>query len=295
MELHAYSDRLLFGIATLIYALAFLFGLFFLRQRRDYPRSLFIPLIAIGFAIQTLALNIRGIQLKACPLGNPFEVSQFVVWSLVLVYFIVGPALRLRLLGFFTAGLATVLGGIPFFFPQWDTIHGGGIFGGNPLIELHAALAAFSYGIFALLALFATMFLIQQHGLRHKQIGGIYRILPSLRQLDQIANRTLWVGLIFLTAALAVGYVFWSREPESRMLFKLLFVSLLWLGYLICAVRIAQRKALTRRNAVVIILLFGGVILSLWPVESARKRSLEKPPAATSETRDLIEQTNLKG
>jgi HemX protein len=279
MELHAHSDRLLFGIATLIYALVFLLGLLYLRMRKDYPRSLFIPLIAIGFTVQTLALNLRGIQLKACPLGNPFEVSQFVVWSLVLLYFIIGPALRLRLLGFFTAGLATLLGGISFLFPQWDTIHSGGIFGGNPLIELHAALAAFSYGIFALLALFAAMFLIQQHGLRRKQIGGIYRILPSLRQLDQIANRTLWVGLIFLTAALAVGYIFWSREPEARMLFKLIFVSLLWLGYLTCSVRIYMRKALTRRNAVVLILLFIGVIFSLWPVESARKPSSDTLPA----------------
>ena len=45
-----------------------------------------------------------GAEIKACPLGNTFEISQFIAWSLVLLYFIIGPAFRLRLLGFFTAG-----------------------------------------------------------------------------------------------------------------------------------------------------------------------------------------------
>lgn len=277
MELHGHSDRFLFALAALIYALVFLTGVLFLRKRKDYPRKILIPLIAFGFIVQTLALNLRGLQLRACPLGNPFEISQFVAWSLVLLYFIIGPALRLRLLGFFTAGLATLLGGIPFLFPRWDTIHSGGIFGGNPLIELHAALAAFSYGIFALLALFATMFLIQQYGLRHKRIGGIYRILPSLRQLDQIATRTLFVGLIFLSAALVVGYFFWTRQADASAFFKLIFITLLWCGYLFCAIRIHFRKALTRRNAVALILLFSGVLVSLWPVENARKRAIDLP------------------
>jgi HemX protein len=275
MELHAHIDRLLFGIATLIYGLVFLLGVYFLRARKQYPLSLLIPLLAVGFAIQTLALNIRGIQLQACPLGNPFEISQFVIWSLVLLYFIVGPALRLRLLGFFTAALASIIGSIFFALPHLDSVHGGGIFGGNPLIELHAALAAFSYGIFGLLALFATMFLIQQYGLRHKLVGGVYRILPSLHQLSQIIHRTLLVGLLFLSAALFVGYLFWSRDADIPMLFKLVFVSLLWLGYLLSALRIYAHKSLSRRNAFVLITLFVGLLLSLWPVEMARKRQVD--------------------
>ena len=38
-------------------------------------------------------------------------------------------------------------------FPAWDGTRSNNLFGGNPWIEFHAALALFSYGVFALLAL----------------------------------------------------------------------------------------------------------------------------------------------
>ena len=152
-------------------------------------------LLCTGFLLQTLGLNLRGMEVKGCPLGNSFEITQFICWSFVLLYFIIGPVFRLRLLGFFTAGLASGLSGIALLIPAWDRDYPPGIFGGNPWIELHAALAIFSYGVFALVALVSVMFLIQQHGLKKKQFKGIYAYLPSVQQLDTIAYRLLLTGV----------------------------------------------------------------------------------------------------
>jgi HemX protein len=44
-----------------------------------------------------------------CPLGNTFEIVQFVAWSAMLLYFFVGTAFRVSLLGLFTAGYAATL------------------------------------------------------------------------------------------------------------------------------------------------------------------------------------------
>ena len=264
------TDRTTFAIAAAIYGGAFLFGLISLLMRRAYSRTIMFSLLCGGFLIQTIALNLRGSEIKACPLGNPFEIMQFLAWSLVLLFFIIGPAFRLRLLGGFTAGLATLLVAGSFALPSWDAPYPPGIFGDNHWIELHAALAIFSYGFFAILSLVSAMFLIQQHGLKKKQFKGVYQYLPSVQQLDLMARRLLITGVIVLTASLAFGAVFWINNFELVPVFKLTATCLIWLGYLTVFILRIQKKLVTRRHAIATIALFILAMASLWPVQSAR-------------------------
>ena len=264
------TDRTTFAIAAAIYVGAFLFGLISLLMRRAYSRTIMFALLCGGFLIQTIALNLRGSEIKACPLGNPFEIMQFLAWSLVLLFFIIGPAFRLRLLGGFTAGLATLLVAGSFTLPSWDAPYPSGIFGDNHWIELHAALAIFSYGFFAILSLVSAMFLIQQHGLKKKQFKGVYQYLPSVQQLDLMARRLLITGVIVLTASLAFGAVFWINNFELVPIFKLTATCLIWLGYLTVFILRIQKKLVTRRHAIATIALFILAMASLWPVQSAR-------------------------
>lgn len=267
----AMTDQSAFAIAAAIYGGSFLMGVITLLLRRAYPRALMFALLCGGFLIQTLGLNLRGAEIKACPLGNPFEIAQFLAWSLVLLFFIIGPAFRLRLLGFFTAGLAALLAGGSFVVPGWDRPYPPGIFGGNPWIELHASLAIFSYGVFAILALISAMFLIQQHGLKKKQFKGLYQYLPSVQQLDLMARRLLITGVLVLSASLIFGAVFWLNNHELVPIFKLTATCLLWFGYLVVLVLRLQKKLVTRYHAIATIILFLFAMASLWPVESARE------------------------
>ncbi|WP_308948710.1 cytochrome C assembly family protein [Thalassobacterium maritimum] len=271
------TDRNAFAVAAAIYGGAFAFGLAALLMRRAYPRSVMFALLMGGFLIQTLGLNLRGAAIKGCPLGNTFEIAQFLAWSLVLLFFIIGPAFRLRLLGFFTAGLATLLAAGAFIVPSWDRAYPPGLFGGNPWIELHAALAIFSYGVFAILSLVSIMFLIQQHGLKKKQFKGLYQYLPSVQQLDLMAKRLLITGVIVLSASLIFGSIFWVNNHELVPVFKLTATCLIWLGYLTVFVLRIQKKLVTRRHAIATIILFVLAIASLWPVQSAR----DSEPQAT--------------
>ena len=264
------TDRMTFAIAAAIYGGAFLFGLISLLMRRAYSRTIMFALLCGGFLIQTIALNLRGSGIKACPLGNPFEITQFLAWSLVLLFFIIGPAFRLRLLGGFTAGLATLLVAGSFASPSWDAPYPPSIFVDNHWIELHAALAIFSYGFFAILSLVSVMFLIQQHGLKKKQFKGVYQYLPSVQQLDLMARRLLITGVIVLTASLAFGAVFWINNFELVPIFKLTATCLIWIGYLTVFILRIQKKLVTRRHAIATIALFILAMASLWPVQSAR-------------------------
>ncbi len=264
------TDRISFAIAAATYGGAFLFGLISLLMRRAYSRTVMFVLLCGGFLIQTIALNLRGNEIKACPLGNPFEITQFLAWSLVLLFLLIGPAFRLRLLGAFTAGLATLLTAGSFASPSWDAPYPPSIFGGNHWIELHAALAVFSYGFFAILSLVSAMFLIQQHGLKKKQFKGVYQYLPSVQQLDLMARRLLITGVIVLTASLVFGSLFWINNFALVPVFKLTATCLIWLGYLVVFILRIQKKLVTRRHAIATIILFILAMASLWPVQSAR-------------------------
>ena len=266
----ALTDRAAFTTGAAIYGLAFLLGLVSLLLRRPYSRPVMFSLLTGGFLLQTLGLNLRGAEIKACPLGNSFEIAQFIAWSLVLLFFIIGPVFKLRLLGFFTAGLAALLSGGALLVPAWDRPYPSGIFGGNPWIELHAALAIFSYGVFAILALVSVMFLLQQHGLKKKQFKGVYQYLPSIQQLDLMAKRLLVTGVIVLTSALFFGAIFWIDNHDLVPVFKLTATCLIWLGYLIVVVLRMQKKLVTRRHAIACIILFILAMASLWPVQSGR-------------------------
>lgn len=279
-DLIAITDRNAFAIGAVIYLCGFLFGLIHLLLRRSYSHAVMFAILCAGFSFQTLGLNLRGAQIKACPLGNIFEVSQFIAWSLMLLYFIIGPIFRLRLLGFFVAGLAGLLSISALLVAAWDKPYPAGIFGGNPWIELHAALAIFSYGVFGIVALVSVMFLIQQHGLKKKQFKGLYQYLPSIQQLDLMAKRLLITGVIFLTAALLFGAVFWMKNPHLVPFFKLIVTCLVWAGYSTVVVLRSQKKLVTRRHAIASISLFLIAMASLWPVQSARDFINEQPAEA---------------
>ena len=275
----AITAREAIAIGASIYLSAFLFGIIALLVRKPYPRAAMFALLTGGFLFQTLGLNLRGAEIKGCPLGNIFEISQFIAWSLVLLYFIIGPAFKLRLLGFFTAGLAGFLSSTALLIHAWDAPYPPGIFGGNPWIELHAALAMFSYAMFAIVALVSVMFLIQQHGLKKKQFKGLYQYLPSVQQLDLMAKRLLITGVLVLSAALMFGAVFWINHPERVPVFKLTATCLVWAGYLTVVVLRIQKRLVTRRHAIASIGLFLFALASLWPVQSARDTAPTDEPS----------------
>ena len=186
----------------------------------------------------------------------------------------IGPAFRVSLLGYFTAMLAAVLTVVSLAIGRWDATHRLHIFGDNSWIELHAALAVFSYGVFGLLALTSAMFLLRNYSLKSKHVGGWFSFLPSILDLDHISLRLLWAGMVLLTISIGVGAVYWLPHLETVNLAKLLTTVAVWTAYA-GALVLRLRSALpARRLAWGCIGLFGAALLTIPLVNSSR-------PAAT--------------
>lgn len=266
------TDRALLWLGALLYLAGFLVGLIGLTRRHSPAglRTMLNILLIGGWSFQWLGLYQRGLAGRGCPLGNTFEIVQFVAWSAMLVYFFVGSTFRVSLLGLFTAGYAATLALVSLLIPQWDLVRGQKLLGNNPWIEAHAALAVFSYGVFGLLTLTSLMQLLQNWSLKNKRLNGLFWFLPSVVQLEQINYRLVLLGVTLLSISLSVGAAWWVRNIESVHLPKLMVTVGVWLAYLTVLLLRWRGRLVSVRFAWVCLILFGLALLSLGPVNSNR-------------------------
>lgn len=264
------TDRQWLWIAAEFYLVVFLTGT--VAQVRGRPHSSVFNylLMVAGYLCQLMGLYLRGRAVGGCPLGNYFEILQFTTWSATTLYLAIGVTFRSSMLGYFTACLAAALSLVSLAIPSWDATRQAGIFGTNPWIEFHAALALFSYGVFALLALTSLMFLLRNYSLKSKHVSGWFSFLPSILDLDHIGVRLLGAGVALLTVSLGVGAAWWLRNTGSVDGFKILFTVAVWATYtLVFGLRLG-RKLLAGRFAWTCLVLFAAALLSLWAVNASR-------------------------
>ena len=275
------TDRTWLWFATAFYLAGFLLGTLALIRERRQSMAVTYAIVLAGFVIQTIGLYQRGLAVKGCPLGNNLEIFQFTAWSSIALYLVVGATFRLSLLGYFTSLLSAVLTSVSLAIPAWDATRRVGAFGGNPWIEFHAALAIFSYGVFALLALTAIMYLLQVFSLKKQHLHGLFAFLPSIRDLDHINLRLLSAGVAILTASLAVGSVYWLHDLDKVNLAKIITTVAVWAAYAVVLALRLKNRLISKRLAWTCIALFAAALLSLKPVNASRPALPLAPPATT--------------
>lgn len=268
------NDRSWLWIAAGFYAAGLILGTLSVLRGERQSRALINTIVLLGYVTQLVGLYLRGRAVGGCPLGNTFEIFQFTAWSAITLYLVVGVVFRSSLLGYFTSGLTAVLTVVSLSIPAWDVERRAKIFGGNPWIELHAALALFSYGVFALLALTALMLVLRHYSLKTKHISGWFSFLPSIFDLDHISVRLLGTGVALMTLSLLGGAVYWLRDPSSVNIGKLLATVAVWFAYTIAFTLRIRGHLLAKRFAWTCLALFAAALISLGPVDASRH-----PPA----------------
>ena len=240
-----------------------------IRERR-HSRVRMYGIILIGYLFQTLGLALRGRVVGGCPLGNTFEIFQFCAWTATSLYLLIGATFRMSMLGYFTSGLAASMTLISLSIPGWDAARTSGLAKANPLVAMHAGVAMFAYGTFAMLALTSGLLLLRHHSLRTKHLGGRFNFLPSLLELETIGYRLLWAGTIMLSVALFVGYFYWRVDLVTVDRFKLLSVVGLFLAYATTLGLRLAGKLVGHRLAWVCMLLYVAALFTLWPIDRSR-------------------------
>lgn len=275
-------DRYVLWAAGFLYLAGLTLGTISLIREKRHSRGLMYTIVLIGYILQTIGLGLRGQAVRGCPLGNTFEIFQFVAWAATSQYLLIGATFRLSMLGYFTSCLTAFMTLCSLSIPGWDVARNSTLANANPLIATHAGLAMFAYGMFAMLALTSALYLLRLHSLRSKRLTGWFSFLPPLVELDTMAVRLLGVGCGIMVCALGVGYLYWRLDDVTVDHFKLVSVVGLWLAYIIVFTLRIRGRLVGRGFAWACMLLYIAALFSLWPVDRSR-HPVKSPKAPASQ------------
>jgi HemX protein len=255
--------QLLLLLATLAFAGGAVHAFAALKAGRWHESRWQWVLILAGFALQTAFLYWRGREVGQCPMKSLPDILVFISWSMVLLYFLVGSAYRLSLLGVFTGpmvagllALSTVLPGAFEAYPAKAKI--------VALVELHVAVALVAYAAFAMAAVTGVMYLLQERMLKSHRIGQMFFQLPPIRELARAILRLVLLGLGLLSVALGLTF---ALEPSVAVTgSKVVFAWGVWGLYAVIAVLMWRHVMSPRRMAWLAVAGFALPFVSLWIV-----------------------------
>jgi ABC-type uncharacterized transport system permease subunit len=241
-------NEVLFDVALTAYILAAAASIGSLLGRRDQLGWIALLLIQAGWACHTVAVILRGVELRRLPFMTIPEVISLVIWAVVLFDLWAERRGRVRALSAFVLPVVLVLGlGLPSGLRAIavDAPARGG------WIAVHVALILI--GLAALVLNFggAIMYLLQERQLKAKRAGTVYHRLPALETLDRLTVATLTAGFPFLTVGLLLG-VLAARRAWGSLLPSdplALFSLLMWVVYAVILVGRAMGHWRGRRAA----------------------------------------------
>lgn len=185
-----------------------------LRSRKPFSGSRNLILIGIGFVAQCAFLHQRGELHGKCPITDGAEVLIFIAWSLAIMYFVLGRAFRLSLVGVFTAPMLALLHIVALLLNFMTPVVARPSESIDPWLEMHKAMSLLAYGAFAFAAISGLMYLIQNRQLKSGRPGHLSFNLPPIQYLADALIRLLIIGLILLTIGVVSAF-FMDQAPSA--------------------------------------------------------------------------------
>lgn len=230
-------EIILFEVALTFYFAAAIVSLLELFKGTRTTSRIMLSLAAIGFFIHTLNIIARYIISGHIPIANMHEATSFFAWSIVLIFFFLEYRYRPGLLGSF------VMPGV-FVLMLSSSLLPRKIEPLSPMLQsywlgIHTSLAFIGDAAFAMACGIGIMYLIQERHLKSKNLGGLFRRLPSLQTLDEINYKLITIGWPLLTLAIITGALwaestlgsYWRWDPKEvwSLITWLIYASILHL------------------------------------------------------------------
>ncbi len=246
-------------VAVLLYAIAALAVLPAALYDRPRWRHLAIPATTTALLFHFVALiETLNAAHHALPV-EAHEVQSLLALLLAAVFLIIQSRYHTIALGIFVLPIVTLLCLAPAFRPEQQPV----LLGHSGWIFLHVALLMAAYAALFVSLAASLLYLIQERRLKSKSSSRIK--LPPLETTDQIALKTLLLGLPCMTAGLLIGSLLaqmtvgssYFRDP------KILLAFAMWLAY-VGMIYIRRHSGLRGRRAAYLSAFVFLVVLTVW-------------------------------
>ena len=198
---------------------AFMFYAFSFWARNAKIRSLAQKFVYVGLFLNTAVVLLRSVLIGGLPLNNGFEFGLSFVFAAAVVFVFIERKFNMSAVGLF---VMPVLAAISVWLVSIDLSV-------EPVmpalrsywLAVHVSAAVIAYGSFAVSFAVAIAYLIKDKK-EHDSTSRVHE-LPSLKVLDEVSYKLIFVGLPFLTIMLVTGAVwaeyawgsFWSWDPKE--------------------------------------------------------------------------------
>ncbi len=212
---------ILFELALTFYFASTIVGVVELFKGSKATTRIMVGLTAIGFVLHTINILLRYFIAGHIPITNMHEAASFFSWCIVLLFFYIEYRYRIGLLGSFIMPVVFVLMLSSSMLPRE-------IKPLSPMLQsswlaVHTTLAFLGDAAFAMAAGLGVMYLIQEHFLKSKHLGGLFQRLPNLQILDEINYKLITIGFPLLTLAIITGALwaestlgsYWRWDPKE--------------------------------------------------------------------------------
>jgi cytochrome c-type biogenesis protein CcsB len=211
----------LFEIALTFYFAASIVSVLELFKSTKTSSRIMLILAIVGFLFHTSNIIARYLISGHIPIANLHEASSFFSWCIVLLFLFLEYRYRIGLLGSFIMPVVFLLMLSSSMLPRK-------IEPLSPLLRsywlgIHTVLAFVGDAAFALAFGIGIMYLLQEHYVKSKHLGGLFQRLPSLQILDEINYRLITIGFPLLTLAIISGALwaesawgsYWRWDPKE--------------------------------------------------------------------------------
>lgn len=200
---------ILFELALTFYFAATVVSITELFKGSKITSKIMLSLAGVGFAIHTMSIIFRYSLAGHIPITNFHEATSFFSWCIVLIFFILQFRYKIGLLSSFILPVVFVLMLSSSMLPRE-------IKPLSPVLQsywlgIHTVLAFLGNAAFALAFGIGFMYLVQEHYVKTKHLGGLFERLPSLQTLDEVNYRLITFGFPLLTLAIITGAL-WAES-----------------------------------------------------------------------------------
>lgn len=214
------------------YAVAFVhyLGVFRTAKARGPLRSGQLAALAAGLHLGYLCHLV--FVMGRLPVTGVFEALTTCAWLFAVVYLILEWRLREPSLGLLILPFILVLHVLSSLFLDVNR-QLPPVLLEEVVFEIHVIILLLAYSAFAISFIASLFYLLLSREIQQKSAGLFYRRLPSLAFFDTLNNRGVNIGLLFLTAGVALGVYegFKLAEQFLQWDLKYLAVALTWAIY----------------------------------------------------------------
>lgn len=212
---------ILFELALTFYFAATIIGIVEIFRGSKESSKLILFITGAGFIIHSVQIIYRYFEAGHLPITGMHQASSFFAWCIVFIFFLLEYRYKIGIMASFILPIVFILMLSSSVFPRE-------IRPLSPALQsywlgIHTFLAFLGNAAFAIAFGIGIMYLLQEHYLKSKHLGGLFQRLPSLQVLDEINYKLITLGFPLLTLAIITGALwaesawgtYWRWDPKE--------------------------------------------------------------------------------